>query len=674
MATFIGLVKKTDYEQYYKDVQSNPGDFVKRVLGQNADVPEPRGQFKVGDQTFTLTLSLKGNTRQLRIQRQFDNNESWLRMRVVTLMDALFFRSSTRTMERALRSESTIANGLAADMRLHVAAVVENLWQGMDGPNANGRPGPSEQRGNAVPANSPAISERCLGMLQSLNPGEIDAWMRCPEGGPVSLEHIDRSKTRIENDILILSFKSGSHAIEFRLQAKPCGSLERGQRIGRDMERLLRIAKGQREGCGYRNMAELMGRFMVATIEDEAPRLLEKWADSIVSENRNYAAKPLLACAVKRGHGPEPTRATRRAIARAIDDAMESCRASATARFQQILTEVCRDKDEPVVSAALDARRTLIDDIQKKAKLFLAERRLAAFVRQVVQERGVSPEAAQAMHADRASGALLPDRVRLARFVRKPGLLERLSGDEPREEVLAVASRQDGDALRFVPPGQRNMAQWAWKTIKLAKVPKDVESDAKALHQTVFDSALGRFYQDEIVPLVNESVEALRGNLRFENEHEQDAATQLLLMLTANLRIGNTTFGYLHRWALEAARPAEVGEARVIVPEEDEVISGRVAPAPISDRQAAAYALRQDLEKAVPSVVNVTALDSEKPVTIYTEGKFRSVHPFAATAPRQEGDRAPEWHRIDQGEPKNQQPDPSAPPQQKEKEKVPVET
>ena len=670
MATFTGLVQKADYKQYYKDVQNNPGDFVKRVFGSAASGAEPRGVFKVGNQTFTLTLALKGNTRQLCIQRQHDEDASWLYTRVVALMDALFFRSSTRTMERALRSEATMAKALAPDMRPRAADVINELWPGMDQPNANDRPGPSDQRNNAVPANSRPISERGLGMLQPLNPGEIDAWMRCPESGPVSLKHIDRSKTRIENDVLVLSFKSGGEAIEFRLQAKRGTTLEESPRIRRDMERLLRIAKGQREGCDYRNMAELMGRFMVATIEDEAPGLLEKWAEKIVSKRKNYDARPLLACSVKGGRS-EPTRATRRAIARAVEDAMESCRVSATRRFQQILTEVCRNKADPVLSTVLDARRTLVEDIQKKAKPFLAERRLAAFVRQLVRERGVDSEAAQAMHAERALGVALPTGVRLARFTRKPGLLERLFDDELRPEVLAVASRQDGDALRFVPPGQRDMAQWAWKTIKLAEVPKDVESDAKALHQTVFDSALGQFYLREIVPLVNERAEALGGgalggDLQFEDRLEQDAARKLLLDLTANLRIGNTTFGYLHRWADEAERARGVGEAqnphRVVVAEEDEVLSGPVAPHPISQRQAAAYALRQDLQKVVPSIANVTPADCDKPVTVYTEGKFSALsHQFAAAAPRQEDGSAPKWQQIDTGKPKNQQnqqPDP----------------
>lgn len=662
MATFIGSVKKKDYAQYYEDVKSNPGDFVSRVFGQNADAAEPSGAFKVGDDTFTLSLVTKSHRRQLCIRRQLDDDKSWLHNRLVELMDALFFRSSTRTMERALRRESTIAKGLTAEMRTHADKVVERLWKGMDGPKAKAddRPGASNAPGKAEPANTRAISEQCLGMLQALNPGEIDAWMRCPEGGPVSLEHIDRKKTRIENDILILAFKSGSEAIEFRLHA-PGSSLETSSRIRRDMERLLRIAKGQRDGCGYGNMAELMGRFMVATIEDEAPRLLEQWAGSIVSENKNNA-RPLLACVVKGGRSPEPTRATRRAIARAVDDAMQSCRASANRRFQQILNEVCRDKADPLVSTVLDARTALVEDIQKTIRPVLAGQRLAAFVRAVVRERGVSRAEAEALHAPRESGAPLPGRVRLARFVRKPGLLERLAGDEPREEVLAVASRQDGDTLRFVPQGQRAMAVWAWKTIKLAEVPKDVESDARALHQTVFDISLSRVYQGQIVPLVQASVQALPKEFQSLTGQEDETARLLLLRLTASLRIGNTTFGCLERWAGEAAQ-AHVGESSnahpVIVADDDAVMTGRVAPNPISHRQAAAYALRQDLKHVLPSVANLTELDCEKPVTVYTEGKFATLHPFGRTAPHQQADQ-PQWRLLNNGKAADPKQDPSS--------------
>lgn len=666
MATFTGSVVKTHYEQYYKDVQANPGDFVRRVFGQNATGAEPRGEFHIGDNIFTLTLDTKGKTRQLCIRREFKHGESWMKMRMMELMDSLFFRSSTRTMERALRSGSTITTGLVKDMRGHVDRIVEELWPGIEVRNADAGAGPSERRGNAAPANRRAISERSLGTLVSLNPGEMDAWMRCPEGGPVTLEHVDRSKTRIEDDILVLSFKSGDDAIEFRLQARVAAQRERKERVERDMERLLRIAKGEREGCGYRNMAELMGRFMVATIEDEAPRLLEASVQALVRDGENNDVRPLLICTVKKDRSLEPTRATRRAVARAVDEAMASCRASAAQRFQTILNGVCRDKADPVVSAVLDARERLIEKIRQKTKPFLAARRLAAFVRQVVRERGVDVEAAHMLHADRPAGTALPRDVRLVHFLRKPGLLDRLAGEGPREEVLAVASRRDGDALRFVPPGQRNTARWAWKTIKLAEVPKNVESDAKALHQTVFDSSLGRFYQSDIVPLLTQGVAALRGDFQFQGKPEEDAATELLLKLTASLRIGNTTCGYLHRWAGEAAQAGGAAEAgnelfadRVIVPDEVEALSGLVTRDPVSQQQAAAYALRQDLKNVVPSIANVTEADCDKPVTLYTEGKFDTLHPFGGTASRQQGNQSPQWHRLGQGNPQNQQPAPS---------------
>ena len=113
MATFIGQVKKTTYEQYYQEVQSNPGDFVARVFGQKASGSEPSGRFEIGDNVFTLKLVTKGKTRQLCIERQFENGESLVEMRIRQLMDYLFFRSSTRSMERALRSGSAIKIGRA---------------------------------------------------------------------------------------------------------------------------------------------------------------------------------------------------------------------------------------------------------------------------------------------------------------------------------------------------------------------------------------------------------------------------------------------------------------------------------------------------------------------------------------------------------------------------------
>ncbi|WP_422649390.1 hypothetical protein OJJOAM_001499 [Cupriavidus sp. H18C1] len=530
---------------------------------------------------------------------------------------------------------------------------------------------------------TPAISERSLGALVPLNPGEIDAWIRCPEGGPVALAHIDRSKTRIEGDILVLSFKSAGDAIEFRLHA-PSVQRHGKERVQRDMERLLRIAKGQREGCDYRNMAELMGRFMVATIEDEAPRLLKHSASTRVWDNDDHEVGPLLLCTANKGV-MRPARATERALARAVEEAMAPCRAAAAQRFETIRNGVCRDKGDPVLSTVLDARERLIEKIQQKVKPYLAGQRLAAFVRQVVQQRGVSAPAAQELHTDRVAGAVLPDRVRLVHFTRKPGLLERLSGDEPGEEVLAVASREDGDALRFVPQGQRGTAQWAWKTIKLAEVPRDVESDARALHQTVFDSALGRIYQDEIVPLVSECILALQRDFRFQGEPEATAAAGLLLMLTANLRIGNTTFGYLQRWANDgaSARAAVVGRHdvsadRVITAEEDAARSRPVARDPVSPRQAAAYALRQDLKTVFPGIANVTEADCGKPVTVYTEGKFASVPEFRLAEPIQPGDQR-QWRPIVDGKVPNQQSEPSssaekkAPAETVPTEKVPTE-
>ncbi|KAA0181456.1 hypothetical protein FX016_07020 [Cupriavidus gilardii] len=676
MATFIGTVKKTDYEQFYNEVRNNPGDFVKRVLGQNAAGAEPSGRFQIGENIFTLTWATKGKTRQLCIRREFENGESLVQTRLMQLMDFLFFRSSTRTMERALRSGSTITTGLVKDMRAHVDRIVDELWPDIEARNAEAGQGPSDRRGNAVPTNR-AISERTLGSLAPLNPGEIDAWIRCAEGGPVGLAHIDRSKTRIEGDILVLSFKSGGDAIEFRLHA-PSVATHGKERVQRDMERLLRIAKGQRQGCDYRNMAELMGRFMVATIEDEAPRLLEASASAIVRDDQDNDVRPLMICTVKKGR-PEPTRTTRRALARAVDKAMASCRASAAQRFQTILNGVCRDKGDPVVSTVLDARERLIEKIQQKVKPHLAGKRLAAFVREVVRQCGVNGEAAQALHADRAAGSALPARVRLVHFTRKPGLLERLSGDAPGEEVLAVASREDGEALRFVPLGQRNMAKWAWKTIKLAEVPKDVESDARALHQTVFDSSLGRFYQNEILPLVMESVQALREDLRFQDTPEGDAAKDLLLKLTGNLRIGNTTFAYLHRWAGDADRAARVAPGqndfsadRVIMRDEDAARSGPVAADPVSQRQAAAYALRQDLKNVFPRLANVTEADCNKPVTLYKDGKFESLPVFQPTGPNQQGDQR-QWRSLGNGSAPNQQSEPSSSASKVPTEKVPTE-
>lgn len=674
MATFIGLVKKTNYEQYYNEVRNNPGDFVKRVLqsGQAAGQPlagsEPNGRFVIGDNVFTLTLATNGKTRQLCIRREFENGESWMQMRMMELMDFLFFRSSTRSMEWALRSGTTMTTGLATCMRGHADRIVEELWPSIEVPNVDDRPSGSERRRSAVPTNQRPISERSLSTLASLIPGEIDAWMRCPEGGPVGLKHIDRSRTRIEGDILVLSFKSGGDAIEFRLQGRGSGRQEQKERVGRDMERLLRIARGERDGCGYRNMAELMGRFMVATIEDEAPRLLEKSSGAIDSGNGDDPLQSLLIYKVKEGGTLEPTRATRRAIARAVDEAMASCRASAAQRFQTVLNAVCRDKAEcSLFSAAMDARATLVANIKQTAKPFLAGQRLAAFVRQVVQEHGVSAEAANELHANRGPNDPLPGRVRLVNFRRKPGLLERLSRDQPRHEVLALASRQDSTTLRFVPRGERSMAQWAWKTIRLAEVPKDVESDARALHQTVFDNALGQFFQSEIVPLIDVGVNALENEFRFGGDgHERGAAKDLLLKLMANLRIGNTTFGYLHRWYTEgqAASSAKTGNASapasVIVPQEASVLDGQVAENPVSQRQAAAYALRQHLKEVVDPVTRLTESDCNKPVTVYTGGKFVPLRfAFGATASSQQGNGSPQWHGIGKGKSPDQQPAPS---------------
>ncbi|UXC35689.1 hypothetical protein [Cupriavidus gilardii] len=332
MATFIGQVKKTTYDQYYQHVQSNPGDFVARVLGK-ASGPEPSGRFQIGEEIFTLKLVTKGKTRQLCIERQFENGESLVEMRIRQLMDYLFFRSSTRSMERALRSGSAITTGLVRGLRGHADRIVEELWPGFDAPGAEAGAGTSERRGNAALSNRRPISERALGTLVSLNPGEIDAWIRCPEGGPVSLERIDRGKTRIEGEVLVLSFKSAGDAIEFRLHARGSGSAERKERARRDMERLLSIARGDREDCGYRNMAELMGRYMVATIEDEAPRLLEQWARGILADEGNHDVRPLLIGTVRKDGSLESTRATRRALARAVDEAMASCRACAAQRF-----------------------------------------------------------------------------------------------------------------------------------------------------------------------------------------------------------------------------------------------------------------------------------------------------------------------------------------------------
>ena len=128
MATFIGQVKKTTYDQYYQHVRSNPGDFVARVLGQKASGPEPSGRFQIGEEVFTLKLVTKGKTRRLCIERQFENGESLVQTRIRQLMDYLFFRSSTRRMERALRSGSTITAGLVKGLRGHADRVVEELW------------------------------------------------------------------------------------------------------------------------------------------------------------------------------------------------------------------------------------------------------------------------------------------------------------------------------------------------------------------------------------------------------------------------------------------------------------------------------------------------------------------------------------------------------------------
>lgn len=669
MATFTGTVEKTNYAHYYRDVQSNPGDFVKRVLqdarvGDGPSSAEPSGTFKVGKETFRLTLATRGKTQKLCIKREVEDGKSWLHMRMVGLMDALFFRCSTRTMERALRSEATIKTAMVAVMRPDAQRIVKQLWPDADVQNAEARPGPSTPRSNAASANRRPITERCLETLVPLNPGEIDAWMRCPDGGPVSLDHIDRGKSRIEDGILILSFKSGSDAIEFRLQARPGGTQGGAERVGRDMERLLGIAKGDREDCDYRNMAELMGRFMVATIEDEAPLLLEKAARHIVEENRDNDVLPLLSGKIKADRTLEPNRATRRAIARAVDETMVSCRATAQQRFQAILDGACRDKADTVVSTALDVREKLMETIGQKARAFLAERRLAAFVTQVVRERGVDPGAAMALHNEHAVGSALPERVRLVQYTRKPDWLERLSGEEAGVEVLAVASREDGEALRFVPLGRADMAAWAWKTIKLAKVPKDVESDARALHRTVFDRSLGRFYESEIRPLLDQGMEAFGRGFEFDEGRtggvERENAKQLLLTLMASVRIGSTTLGYLHRWAGEAAQadhviPAETGVAadRVIVPAEVGPRAGMVAEHPVSERQAAAYVLRQDLLYAMGSIANVTESDCNKPVTLYSDGKFKSVMQFVTSAGRTESVEPPQWHPVDEGNKKD---------------------
>lgn len=229
--------------QLREQLDGNRNNLLAELLGGH------QGVFHIkGGGTFKLEYVTEGRLTQLAVRRQHDEGASWLRKAICRAMD-LWGDSGQRQLQQAFRNIGGIADQIARDLQQESSAVFRQLCP--DGSIAD----MLDSVGIAKPA------------------PEILAWSakRAPYS-PIALSQLDRHRTRLDGDKLVLSFRHHDDTIELVFTKQP------GEQGTRALARLHSLATGtgpcaERFG-GYADLRQLMAQFVRASVEEEAPARL----------------------------------------------------------------------------------------------------------------------------------------------------------------------------------------------------------------------------------------------------------------------------------------------------------------------------------------------------------------------------------------------------------------
>lgn len=210
-----------------------------------------QGVFHInGGGTFKLEYVTEGKLTRLAVTRQHADGASWLQ-KVKCLAIDLWGDNGQRKLQQAFRNVHGIANQIARDLQHDRDTVI----------------------GRICPDGAIGTMLDSVGLCPP--DAETLAWSakRAPYS-PIALDRLDPHHTRLDDDRLVLAFRHHNDTIELVFTGHP------GEQGARALARLHALATGtgpcaERFGK-YADLRQLLGQFVRASIEDEAPAELAR--------------------------------------------------------------------------------------------------------------------------------------------------------------------------------------------------------------------------------------------------------------------------------------------------------------------------------------------------------------------------------------------------------------
>lgn len=256
--------------------------------------------------------------RQQRDLHSAETIRRWIRTELTRLQTPKSERKGKAAEPAEQASSSTPAAGPSARTPTTSAVfdIVNRLW-----PIADGHPS--------------AASFKEIELDSTFHNEAFDAWIACPNSqGPFQASNVNRHKTRIQNGYLFLVFNFAGAEFELRFRPRTGLNID-SQRSTRDLQRLYRLATDS--NAKYENLAGLVTSFLNATVEEEAPRLLDQHVRCNFAMAATGPESPQLddqssVFLIKKGDGNRLPAVAEQALRAAVDDCMAHCRALANQR------------------------------------------------------------------------------------------------------------------------------------------------------------------------------------------------------------------------------------------------------------------------------------------------------------------------------------------------------
>lgn len=338
-----------------------------------------QGMFHLnGGGSFKLEYVTEGKLTRLAVKRQHAEGASWLQKAKCLAID-LWSDDGQRKLQQAFRHVGGIANEIARDLRADCDRVLHEICPD----------GQIDAVLNSVGIRPPGA--------------ETLAWSakRAPYS-PIALDRLDRHRTRLDDDKLVLTFRHHDDTIQLVFTRHP------GEQGERALARLHALATGTEPYAArfgeYADLRQLLAQFVRASVEDEAPAQLTR-----IARARVLREMPVTFHVDSRGQGGylyAPIFRSDSAIANETEAAIELAvrrllprlAARAAARADEIRHQDGRwpVNARPVVEKYADIAMELAHAVARDQ---LADHSRKAFRQRVEQQAAATPQECESLKA-----------------------------------------------------------------------------------------------------------------------------------------------------------------------------------------------------------------------------------------------------------------------------------